>query len=179
MTSVSLLMVMIHRHHAHNKQTCTVLLAGGWEGLVVAKRPGLRDRVAARWRPRRLDRALASGTPPEASAALALRAERLTEADRRHTIAKALRRVLRDVQAGERVAPGRVPLSYARVKAARDELSLLADTLEAPGPVTAGGVAQAWMLLTDGTGPLYNPYSRINLCAGAARATRELRPWPA
>jgi len=35
------------------------------------------------------------------------------------------------------------------------------------------------LLLTDGTGPLYNPSSRISLGAGAERAARELRPWPA
>jgi hypothetical protein len=44
--------------------------------------------------------------------------------------------------------------------------------------VAASGVAQAWILLTDGTGPLYNPDSLTSLCAGAARAVRELRPWP-
>src|SRR5438552_4116223 len=97
MTSVPLLVVMNSLRHRH---TSTVLLAGGWDGLVVAKQPRLRDRLAARWRPRRLDRALAGGTPPEASAALALRAERLTEPDRRHTIAEALRRVLREAHEG-------------------------------------------------------------------------------
>jgi hypothetical protein len=65
------------------------------------------------------------------------------------------------------------------VRAAREELIRLADTLDEPGPVSAAGVAQAWMLLTDGTGPLYNAESRVTLVAGAARAVRELRPWPA
>jgi len=69
--------------------------------------------------------------------------------------------------------------SRARIKSAREELTQLADTLEDPGPVAAGGAAQAWILLTDGTGPLYNPASRTTLRAGAARAVRELRPWPA
>jgi hypothetical protein len=158
------------------KQPCTVLLGGGWDGVVVVK---LRDRLAARWRPRRLDRALAGGTPPEASAALALRAERLTEPEQRRSIAQALRRILRDAREGRRAAPGRVMPSRARVTAAGDQLSLLADTLDEPGPVAAGGVAQAWLLLTDGTGPLYNPYHRTTLGAGAAQAARELRPWPA
>lgn len=176
MTSVTSLVVMSTLHHRH---TPTVLLAGGWDGLVIAKRPRLRDRLAARWRPRRLDRALAEGAPPEASAALALRAQRLTEPDRRHTIAGALRRVLREAHEGRRPALGRVLPGRGWVTAAREELSLLADTLEDPGPVAAGGVAQAWLLLTDGTGPLYNPYNRINLRMGAARAARELRPWPA
>lgn len=65
------------------------------------------------------------------------------------------------------------------MKAASEELTILADTLADPGPVAAGGVAQAWILLTDGTGPLYNARSRTSLCARAARAARDLRPWPA
>jgi hypothetical protein len=31
----------------------------------------------------------------------------------------------------------------------------------------------------DGTGPLYNARSRTSLCAGAARAVQNLRPWAA
>ena len=175
-TSVTLSLVMNTLHHTH---TPTVLIAGGWDGRVIAKRTRLRDRLAARWRTRRLDRALADGTPPEASAALALRAQRLTELDQRRTIADALRQILHDAREGHRTAPGRVPPSRARVTAASDELSVLADTLDDPGPVSAGGVAQAWMLLTDGTGPLYNPYTRVGLSATASRAAQALRPWPA
>ncbi len=162
-----------------HSDTSTVLLAGGVDGLVVARRPRLRERLAARVRARRLDCALAGGTPPEASAALALRAQQLTEPESRGSIAQALRRIVREAQQGSRPALGRVMPSWTRVRAAREELSRLADTLEDPGPVAAGGVAQALMLLTDGTGPLYNPYSRFSLCAGAERAARELRPWPA
>lgn len=177
MTSVPWSVVM---HSFLHREPCTVLLAGGWDGLVVAERPRLRDRLSARWRPRRLDRALADGTPPEASAALALRAQHLTEPEHRRSIAQSLRAILREAHDdGRRVALGRVMPSRARVTAARDELRLLADTLDEPGPVAAGGVAQAWLLITDGTGPLYNAHSATRLGPGAARATRELRPWPA
>ena len=65
------------------------------------------------------------------------------------------------------------------MRAAREELAELADTLDDPGPVAAGGVAQALLLLTDGTGPLYNPFSATSLRAWAERAARDLRPWPA
>ncbi|MBV8713159.1 MAG: hypothetical protein JOY56_15325 [Solirubrobacterales bacterium] len=165
--------IQLHPHQP------TVLLAGGVDGLVVARRSRLRDRLVARMRRRRLDRALAEGTPPEASAALALRAQRLTEPDQRSSMAGALRRILREAQEGQRPTLGRIMPSRARIKSAREELTQLADTLEDPGPVAAGGAAQAWILLTDGTGPLYNPASRTTLRAGAARAVRELRPWPA
>ena len=77
-----------------------------------------------------------------------------------------------------RPALSRIMPSRTRVRAAHEELVRLADTLEEPGPVAAGGVAQARLLLTDGTGPLYNAESRTTLVGGAARAVRELRPWP-
>jgi hypothetical protein len=157
----------------------TVLVADGLaEGLVHAERPGFLTRVAARWHHRRLDHALAGGVPPEASTALALRAQDLTELERRQSIAGALRQVIREAREGAPMAPGRIRPDRKRVAAASEELSALADTLAEPGPVAAGGVAQAWILLTDGTGPLYNPDSLTSLCAGAARAVRELRPWP-
>jgi hypothetical protein len=169
---------VVMRAERHQNAT-TVLVADGLaEGLVHAERPGLLTRLAARWHHRRLDRALAGGVPPEASTALALRAQDLTEFERRQSIAGALRQVLREAREGAPIAPGRIRPDRRRVAAAREELSALADTLAEPGPVAASGVAQAWILLTDGTGPLYNPDSRTSLCAGAARAVRELRPWP-
>jgi hypothetical protein len=45
--------------------------------------------------------------------------------------------------------------------------------------VAAGGAAQAWLLLTDGTGPLYRPGSGELLSIRAAQAARQLRPWTA
>jgi hypothetical protein len=147
--------------------------------LLVAERPGLVDRLAARWRPRRLDRALAAGTEPEASAALALRATQLTELARRRSIANSLRRIVRESRDGAHGSHGRVIPNAPHVTAAAEELRLLADTLDEPGPVAAPGVAQALILLTDGTGPLYNPRSRISLRSGAARAATQLRAWPA
>lgn len=148
-------------------------------GPMHAERPSLRARLTARWHPRRLDRALAGGVPPEASTALALRAQELTELERRQSIAGAIRRVIREAREGAPLAPARIRPERSRVAAARAELSALADMLAEPGPVAATGVAQAWILLTDGTGPLYNPDSRTSLRAGAARAARDLRPWPA
>jgi hypothetical protein len=146
---------------------------------VVAVRPTLRDRMSAQWWPRRLDRALADGAPPEASPALALRARRLTELARRRSLAGSLRRIVREPPDGSRPSLGRIRPDRNGVEAARDELTALADGLTDPRPVAAHGVAQAWLLVTDGTGPLYNPCSRASLRAGAARAARELRPWPA
>jgi hypothetical protein len=145
----------------------------------VAGRPTLRDRMSARWWPRRLDRALADGVPPEASPALALRARRLTELARRRSLAGSLRRIVREALDGPRPSHGRIRPDRGGVEAARDELTALADGLTDPRPVAAHAVAQAWLLVTDGTGPLYDPRGRASLRAGAARAANELRPWPA
>jgi hypothetical protein len=62
-----------------------------------------------------------------------------------------------------------------QVVAASDELIRLADALSCPGPVSARGVAQAWILLTDGTGPMYSASSTANLRARAASAANNLR----
>ena len=182
MTGVAFTVVMriqVSTHAKSDNRATTVLVADGLaEGFVHAERPSLWDCLTARWHPRRLDRALAGGVPPEANTALALRAQELTELERRQSIAGAIRRVIREAREGAPIAPARIRPDRRRVAAASAELSALADTLAEPGPVAATGVAQAWILLTDGTGPLYNPYSRTSLCAGAARAVRELRPWP-
>src|ERR1700733_15627310 len=94
---------------------------------VAAEHPGLRDRVAALWSARRLDRALAEGVTPEASAPLALRARRLTEPDRRWSIAGSLRRIVREAERGGRPRPGRVTPNPRLVTAASEELNVLAD----------------------------------------------------
>jgi hypothetical protein len=156
-----------------------VLLARGGSGAIVGERPRLRDRIAASFGARRLDRELAEGTSPETNVGLALRARRLTEPDRRWSIAGALRRIVRDVEANRTRRLGCVAPNSQAVEAARDELNQLADTLADPGPVAAHGVAQAWLLLTDGTGPLYNPGSCEPLSVLAAQATQQLRPWAA
>ena len=48
--------------------------------------------------------------------------------------------------------------------------------LTAPLPVAARGVAMATELLTDGLGPVYNPYSRVSLAAALETAIAQLDP---
>ncbi len=171
MTSVTLLLVM------RKPGPPVLLLACGGGGAVAPSQVRRRDRLAARWNARRLDRALADGISPEANAALALRAQRLTEPDRRWSLAGALRRIVRDADRNRPARGFRVVPNRRAVKAAREALSRLADTLDDPGPVSAQGVARAWLLLTDGTGPLYNARDGLLLSACAAQAVDELRHW--
>src|SRR5271165_1503023 len=163
-TSTLVMGMRMKKGAAIGTRASSVLVADGDPGgFVHAERPSLSARLAARWRPRRLDRALAAGVPPETSPALAVRAEILTELGRRRSIADGLRRVLSDACGASPVAPAHIRPDRTSVAVAREELNALADTLEDPGPVAANGVAQAWILLTDGTGPLYNPYTRTSL----------------
>src|SRR5581483_4715316 len=101
----------------------------------IATQPNIRDRLKARLLARRLDWALANGADSEQSAALALRARRLTSLSRRRVIADALLRLLRN---GSVVDDG------------RDQLAGLASALAQPGPVDPRGAARAWLLVTDG-----------------------------
>lgn len=143
--------------------------------LTIAVRERSVDRLSVRVRRRRLDQALARGTPPETAAPLALRARQLTTLSCRRAIAASLRRVVRDTCRGVSPVQARMSPRLIQVIAASDELTRLADALASPGPVSARGVAQARILLTDGSGPLYNPNSTGNLRARAASAANDLR----
>ncbi len=146
--------------------------------LYVAPPDHLRDRLLARLRPRPLDTALANGTPAETNAALALRARRLTNLPSRRKLAHTIRDLVREADGAG--APSRmraVPLCE-RVSASRDELWLLADKLAEPAPVCARGVAEVLLLVTDGTGPLYNPYSEADVCGQAESAMANLSAAP-
>jgi len=144
--------------------------------LIAPPRTRLRDHLTARLRARRLDLELAAGTPPEATAALALRGYRLADLRRRRVLAQTLRRLVRE--AGHDRPPGwaRITPRRERVTATAQALTTLADTLARPGPVAPRGVAQAWLLVTDGTGPLYNRRNRRSVEAQARSAAENLRP---
>ena len=139
-------------------------------------------RMAARCRAPRLDRELAGGTSPEASASLAARAMRLTSMRFRHDLAASVQRIL--VAAGQPPAvlpappvaghPPHVPICRARISQSAPLLAELAGHLAGPGPVPVRGVAMVNQLLADGTGPLYHQACRDDLAAIIERATRAL-----
>jgi hypothetical protein len=140
----------------------------------IARRQRLRDRIAALTRSRRLDEALARGTPAETNAVLALRARRLIRAAYRRDLARTLRRLVREAESTSGASRLRVPAVGSRVAGAPDALNELADGLAAPNPVSARGVAQAVILLSDGTGPLFNARCAENLRERAAAAAANL-----
>ena len=160
-------------------------------------------RMLACSRAGRLDRELAAGASPEASAVLAARAARLTSTEYRRDLAASLRRILAAAgqpvpAAGQpvrgvpghpvRVVPGqragrdatraprapRVPVQAAQIGRAAPLLAELAGILLEPGPVPVRGVAMVTMLLADGTGPVYREASSADLGALAERAADAL-----
>ena len=140
----------------------------------------------------RLDRQLADGAQPEASAMLAARAVFLTSDGFRRGLAASLRRILAAAAAAPASpVPGARPRLAARPSAAfarqpflplrRDrivrsapELTGLAGFLTGQGPVPARGVAIVSQLLADGGGPLYRVGSRDDLDAIIERASQAL-----
>jgi hypothetical protein len=149
----------------------TLLLASG--DAVVGRRASLRDRLMARLRAHALDHELARGVAPESCGALTLRARTLIGPSARATLARQLRRVVSDARGGH-VWLRRVAVRRPAILDAADELDVLADRLAAPGPVDVRGVAQAQLLLTDGTGPLYFPGATEELRARIANTLSRL-----
>jgi hypothetical protein len=135
-----------------------------------------RQRLVARLRTASLDTALASGVAAETDSALALRARRLTKPPTRRKLSLAIRRLVDEADGDGAVSHVRVSAVSGRVTAASRELTTLAENLAEPAPVCARGVAQALLLLTDGTGPLYNSHNGGSVRESAATALANLRP---
>lgn len=127
--------------------------------LLPGKRRWRRIHLAliAGWRARELDRQLAAGADPGASALLAIRGERLRSQGHRLCVAAGLARAVRDAEATTRGFSAAVRPDQREVVAAQSVLATLDRRLRAPEPVTAQGVALLESLLTDGTSPLYHP----------------------
>ena len=153
-------------------------------GQLTLKRLWPWHQILARSQAARLDRALAEGASPEASASLAARAAQLTSTEFRRDLAASLRRIL--VAAGQPAWPVaaqapfgsarqlRVPLRTTRISRSAPLLAEVAGRLLEPGPVPARGVAMVARLLADGTGPLYREAARDDLGALAERAANAL-----
>ena len=121
-----------------------------------------------------LDRQLAAGRPPRSSQALAVRARELSTPAARRQLAQRWTNVLD--RAGRRPVPRfvRAPLQRAAVIAAAHDLHEMIAVLISARPIDAHGAAIASALLSDGTGPLYNHRSCVDLGAVVRAATRQM-----
>jgi len=127
------------------------------ETIYAATHVGLWARLRSHLFGFSLDRALANGACPDATAVLALRARALVLGQLRRGVGEGLRRVVAVSADGatDRPLHAAIPFRRDRVRSAEVELRALSDRLLGPEPVSAAGVAQARLLLTDGGGALY------------------------
>ena len=127
------------------------------ETTYAATHAGLLARLRSHLFGFSLDRALADGACPDSTAVLALRARALVLGEIRRGVGEGLRRVVAvsDESGSERPLRAAMPFRRDRVRSAEPELRALSDRLLGSGPVSAAGVAQARLLLTDGGGALY------------------------
>jgi hypothetical protein len=122
-----------------------------------ATHPGPWSRLTARVFAFKIDHTLAAGARPDSTIALALRAQTLVGDSARIRLAQGFQRLLRVAAdpATRHPLDAAAPFRRSRVHAADAELRELIDRLLGPQLVSARGVAQARLLLTDGAGPLY------------------------
>jgi hypothetical protein len=157
----------------------------------VARSARLWDRLMARMRASRLDSDLADGASPDATVALALRAQMLVGARARREVAAGVQRVLATAMQTPATEPSltpaahgpkmpagrlRVPICRDRVRESSEEFGDLIRRLLADAPVAARGVALASVLLGDGSGPLYHRGNADDVRARVREAVNALDP---
>lgn len=107
-----------------------------------------------------LDEELASGVPPDLNPLLRQRARYLVSRDSRLKMARGLGRTL-DQAERPALHTAQVPVRSQAVGAAATSLEMLAQRLRGPLGIDPQGAARTKILLTDGSGPLYNPRQRL------------------
>jgi hypothetical protein len=119
-----------------------------------SRRPSPWLRLRTWWMRGRLDEHLARGADPQTSRDLEHRAAQLCTSHARERLARALENVSREAYTPVRLTV-QVPTRRAAVRACATELEALVRRLRDGMPVNARGAALTQLLLTDGTGPLY------------------------
>jgi hypothetical protein len=124
----------------------------------------LRLRLWVRARRWRLDHELANCDAPYATPLQALRARQLGDPRTRAELTSALRRIVAEAEP-DRVAvlSSAVPIMRLAVRDSREALLGLAERLEDPSAVSPRGLARARLLLSEGTGPIFNPNAEVSL----------------
>jgi hypothetical protein len=132
------------------------------------------DRFVARVLASSLDCQLAAGHPPLSSPALAIRAQQIVSPAGRRELVQNWIHVL-DL-AGRSPVPlsSRGPLCRSAVAAAERDVREMIGVLAGGLPIAPRGAALARRLLIDGTGPLHNQRSHLDLTAAVREATRQL-----
>jgi hypothetical protein len=134
------------------------------------------DRLLARLRAPSLDRQLAAGRSPGSGPALARRAREIISPAGRRELAQRWEHVLDLARRPPAGLTSRGPLCRGRIAAAERDVQEMLAVLTGALPITARGAAMASVLLSDGTGPLHNRRSPLDLGAEVRQATRQMDP---
>jgi hypothetical protein len=131
-------------------------------------------RALARIRPTSLDRRLAAGEGALTDRLLAARAHLIVARQNRLRLADDWEHLL--TRARQPVAPRslRLPVQSTTILAAGHHVRELVALIRQPAHVNPRGVALAHLLLTDGTGPLYNPRRTADLVPALQAAATSL-----
>lgn len=136
--------------------------------LIHVTRLAARRLEADRWI------ATGSGRPPS-DAVISARIDELLDPGCRHTTARTLRRIATDAGPKRIVANRPAWPNRRQLRRHIDDLDALARELDATErPVSARGAALVQLLVSDGSGPLYNPTRGEDLPALLHRARRSL-----
>jgi hypothetical protein len=132
-------------------------------------------RVGARLLAASLDAKLAEGQHPASSNLLAARAQQLASVAYRRELADSWLDLLIEARRPRKAFDPAVPLVRNRVLAADAQIRSLANELVGPLP-TVRGLAMAINALRDGSGPLFNPNSRLKLTSSIDLIVEQLNP---
>ena len=122
-------------------------------------RPALALRARVFASRRSLDEALADGASPLWTPELALRARQLVSRSSRQQLATSLERLVKEQSDRFLRGPSPYPFRDGRSLEAQTSLFGIAARLRDERPVYARGMALLSRLLSDGSGPAYNPHA--------------------
>lgn len=152
----------------------TLLLTASSEpSAITIRQYHLRERVLARLDAGRIDQALAAGVSPDSGVAISLRAHALIGMRARRAFSRGLRDLI--VQARAPAGPATpVPVCRRQIIRAQELIEATAHRLLEDRPVSARGVAQIRLLLTDGRSPVYDDPNAGNLLPALRAASSAL-----
>lgn len=132
------------------------------------------ERFAARLLASSLDRQLAAGRQSQSSLALAIRARQIVSPAGRRELVQHWSHVLDLAVRPPMPLPLHGPLCRGAVAAAEPDVREMIAVLAGGLPIAARGAAIASSLLSDGTGPLHNRHSPLELSAAVQEAIRHM-----
>ncbi len=152
-----------------------LLTAGAQPSTVTIRRCRVRERLQAHLGARRLDQSLALGISPDSSVTISLRAHTLIGIRARRRLASSLRNLVELAKAPAWPQTS-VPVCRRKIVAAEELIEHVADRLVDHRPVTARGVAQIRLLLTEGRSPAYHHPQENDLRPALRAAAEALEP---